>query len=124
MEAASVAGSDLLWMRRALAEAVRGRGAVEPNPMVGAVIVRDGVPVGVGHHARFGGPHAEAVALAEAGEAARGATLYVTLEPCCHFGKTPPCTAAVLSAGLARVVVAMRDPFPKVAGGGIEQLST
>ncbi len=122
MEAVGVASSDLFWMRRALAEAERGRGAVEPNPMVGAVIVRDGVPVGVGHHARFGGPHAEVVALAEAGEAARGATLYVTLEPCCHFGKTSPCTEAVLSAGIARVVVAMRDPFPKVAGGGLEQL--
>src|SRR4051812_14059786 len=75
----------------------RGRGGVEPNPMVGAVVVRDGRAVGVGHHARFGGPHAEVVALEAAGEAARGATLYVTLEPCCHFGKTPPCTEAVLA---------------------------
>src|SRR5438270_10168758 len=99
-------------MRRALAEAERGRGAVEPNPLVGAVVVRDGRPVGFGHHARFGGPHAEVVALDAAGDAARGATLYVTLEPCCHFGKTPPCTEAVLAAGIRRVVAAMADPFP------------
>ena len=90
---------DLFWMRRALAEAERGRGAVEPNPLVGAVVVREGRPVGVGHHARFGGPHAEVVALEAAGAAARGATLYVTLEPCCHHGKTPPCTEAVLARG-------------------------
>ena len=113
---------DRLWMRRALAEAERGRGRVEPNPMVGAVVVRDGRPVGVGHHARFGGPHAEVEALAAAGDAARGATLYVTLEPCCHVGKTPPCTDAVLAAGIARVVAAIRDPFPEVAGGGLARL--
>ena len=113
---------DASWMQRALAEAARGLGAVEPNPMVGAVVVRDGRPVGIGHHARFGGPHAEVVALAEAGEAARGATLYVTLEPCCHTGKTPPCTGAVLAAGIARVVAAMRDPFPRVDGGGFARL--
>jgi len=117
-----VENRDLLWMRRALAEAERGRGAVEPNPMVGAVVVRDGRLVGFGHHARFGGPHAEVEALARAGDEARGATLYVTLEPCCHFGKTPPCTQAVLDAGIVRVVAAMRDPFPKVAGGGLAQL--
>src|SRR4051812_10972491 len=111
-------------MRRALAEAGRGRGRVEPNPMVGAVVVRDGQPVGVGHHARFGGPHAEGVALAEAKDAACGATLYVTLEPCCHVGKTPPCTDAVLGAGIRRVVAAMPDPFPKVAGGGLARLRT
>ena len=113
---------DLFWMLCALAEAERGRGAVEPNPMVGAVVVRDGRAVGVGHHARFGGPHAEVVALNEAGDAARGATLYVTLEPCCHHGKTPPCTDAVLAAGIGRVVVATGDPFPKVAGGGLAVL--
>src|SRR5438445_361366 len=107
-------------MRRALAEAVRGLGRVEPNPMVGAVVVREGRPVGVGHHARFGGPHAEVEALAQAGDAARGATLYVTLEPCCHFGKTPPCTEAVLAAGVARVVAAIRDPFPGGAGVGVD----
>ncbi|HMB08355.1 MAG TPA: bifunctional diaminohydroxyphosphoribosylaminopyrimidine deaminase/5-amino-6-(5-phosphoribosylamino)uracil reductase RibD [Isosphaeraceae bacterium] len=113
---------DLLWMRRALAEAERGRGRVEPNPMVGAVVVREGRLIGVGHHARYGGPHAEVEALAAAGAATRGATLYVTLEPCCHVGKTPPCTDAVLAAGIARVVAAMRDPFPMVAGGGLARL--
>jgi diaminohydroxyphosphoribosylaminopyrimidine deaminase/5-amino-6-(5-phosphoribosylamino)uracil reductase len=109
-------------MHRALAEAQRGRGSVEPNPLVGAVVVRDGRLVAVGHHARFGGPHAEVVALTAAGPAARGSTLYVTLEPCCHVGKTPPCTEAILGAGVARVVAAMRDPFPRVAGGGFTRL--
>ena len=111
--------ADRAWMARALAEAGRGRGAVEPNPMVGAVVVRDLKAVGVGHHERFGGPHAEVIALAGAGELANGSTLYVTLEPCCHHGKTPPCTDAVLGAGIARVVAAMGDPFPKVDGGGL-----
>jgi diaminohydroxyphosphoribosylaminopyrimidine deaminase/5-amino-6-(5-phosphoribosylamino)uracil reductase len=110
------------WMRRALALAEQGRGAVEPNPLVGAVVVRDGVCVGEGWHQCYGGPHAEVHALAAAGEAARGATLYVTLEPCCHHGKTPPCTDAVLHAGIARVVAAMADPFPQVAGKGAELL--
>lgn len=113
---------DPIWMRLALAEAARGRGAVEPNPMVGAVVVRDGKAVGLGHHARFGGPHAEVVALERAGDAARGSTLYVTLEPCCHQGKTPPCTDAILRAGPSRVVAAMRDPFPRVDGGGFDRL--
>lgn len=90
--------------------------------MVGAVVVREGALVGVGHHERFGGPHAEVQALAAAGEAARGATLFVTLEPCCHQGKTPPCTVAVIAAGVRRVVAAMEDPFPKVHGGGLAQL--
>lgn len=114
--------ADRPWMRRALAEAERGRGRVEPNPLVGAAVVRDGRLVAVGHHARFGGPHAEVVALEAAGDATRGATLYVTLEPCCHVGKTPPCTEAVIQAGVARVVAAMLDPFPKVAGGGFARL--
>src|SRR5262249_36623474 len=113
---------DPFWMHRALAEAERGRGAVEPNPLVGAVVVQQGQLVGFGHHAQFGGPHAEVVALEAAGEAARGATLYVTLEPCCHQGKPPPCTDAVLRAGIERVVAAMTDPFPRVAGGGFAQL--
>ena len=113
---------DAFWMSRALAEAERGRGGVEPNPMVGAVIVRDGRLVGFGHHQRFGGPHAEVFALREAADDARGATVYVTLEPCCHHGKTPPCAAALINAGVSRVVAAMRDPFPKVAGGGFEAL--
>ena len=110
------------WMARALELAERGRGHVEPNPLVGAVVVRDGRAVGEGWHQRYGGPHAEVHALAAAGAAARGATLYVTLEPCCHQGKTPPCTDAVLRAGVARVVAAMPDPFPAVAGKGAEQL--
>jgi diaminohydroxyphosphoribosylaminopyrimidine deaminase/5-amino-6-(5-phosphoribosylamino)uracil reductase len=113
---------DVDWMRRALAEAEQGRGAVEPNPMVGAVVVRDDRAVGIGHHQRFGGPHAEVFALERAGEAAVGATLYVTLEPCCHHGKTPPCTDAILAAGIARVVAAVGDPFPRVAGGGVAAL--
>jgi diaminohydroxyphosphoribosylaminopyrimidine deaminase/5-amino-6-(5-phosphoribosylamino)uracil reductase len=109
-------------MDLALAQAERGRGWVEPNPMVGAVIVRQGQLVGRGYHTRFGGPHAELMALQAAGDAAQGATLYVTLEPCCHHGKTPPCTSAILAAGLARVVVAIRDPFPQVDGGGLAVL--
>src|SRR5262245_46105920 len=98
--------TDADWMRRALELAERGRGAVEPNPLVGAVVVRGGVLLGEGWHQRYGGPHAEVHALQGAGGAARGATLYVTLEPCCHHGKTPPCTDAVLAGGVARVVAA------------------
>jgi diaminohydroxyphosphoribosylaminopyrimidine deaminase/5-amino-6-(5-phosphoribosylamino)uracil reductase len=113
---------DDLWMRRALELAERGRGWVEPNPLVGAVVVRDGQLVGEGWHQRYGEAHAEVHALAAAGEAARGATLYVTLEPCCHYGKTPPCTDAILRAGIRRVVAAMLDPFPAVAGKGAELL--
>jgi diaminohydroxyphosphoribosylaminopyrimidine deaminase/5-amino-6-(5-phosphoribosylamino)uracil reductase len=112
--------SDERHLRRALALAEFGRGSVEPNPMVGAVVLdAGGEVVGEGWHQKFGGPHAEVVAFAAAGERARGGTLYVTLEPCCHHGKTPPCTEAVLRAGVRRVVVATADPFPKVAGGGI-----
>lgn len=113
---------DSFWMSRALAEAERGRGQVEPNPLVGSVVVRNDELVGIGYHARFGGPHAEIEALKRAGEQARGATLYVTLEPCCHFGKTPPCTDSIMNAGISRVVAAIRDPFPKVAGGGLDRL--
>lgn len=116
---------DSLAMRRALEIARRGLGHVEPNPMVGAVIAapqEEGRIVAEGWHATFGGPHAEVVALAAAGSAARGATLYVTLEPCCHQGKTPPCTDAILAAGIARVVVATDDPFPQVAGRGLDAL--
>lgn len=110
------------FMRRALEIAARGQGLVEPNPMVGCVIVRDGKIVGEGWHQSFGGPHAEVHALNSAGEQARGATVYVTLEPCRHTGKTPPCTQALITAGVARVVVATRDPFPEVDGGGIREL--
>jgi diaminohydroxyphosphoribosylaminopyrimidine deaminase/5-amino-6-(5-phosphoribosylamino)uracil reductase len=109
-------------MRRALELATRGRGFVEPNPQVGAVVVRDGEIVGEGWHERFGGPHAEVMALGAAGPKARDATLFVTLEPCCHHGKTPPCTNVIRAAGIARVVVATGDPFPAVAGRGVETL--
>lgn len=114
--------SDDVWMRCALELAERGRGCVEPNPLVGAVVVREGRLVGEGWHQRYGGAHAEIHALAAAGEAARGATLYATLEPCCHHGKTPPCTDAILRSGICRVVAAMSDPFPAVAGKGAELL--
>jgi diaminohydroxyphosphoribosylaminopyrimidine deaminase/5-amino-6-(5-phosphoribosylamino)uracil reductase len=109
-------------MQRALLLAERGRGYVEPNPLVGAVIVRGETVVGEGWHPRFGEGHAEITALAKAQEAARGATLYVTLEPCCHEGKTPPCTEAIIKAGISRVVAAMEDPFPEVAGQGAARL--
>lgn len=108
-------------MRRALTLAERGWGRVHPNPLVGAVVVRDGEVVGEGFHGEYGGPHAEVVALRAAGERARGATLYVTLEPCSHFGKTPPCVDAIQDAGVARVVIAAEDPSPR-AGGGAERL--
>jgi len=111
------------WMKSALALAIRGRGYVEPNPMVGAIVLdSQGGLAGEGWHQHYGGPHAEVQALAAAGERARGGTLLVTLEPCCHWGKTPPCTAAVLGSGIRRVIAAMADPFPKVAGGGLKLL--
>jgi diaminohydroxyphosphoribosylaminopyrimidine deaminase/5-amino-6-(5-phosphoribosylamino)uracil reductase len=113
---------EITAMKRALALAARGRGAVEPNPMVGAVIVRNGRPIAEGCHRRFGGPHAEVEALAKAGRRARGAQVFVTLEPCCHHGKTPPCTDALIKAGVKRVVIAMRDPFAKVRGRGAGRL--
>lgn len=109
-------------MRRAVQLAALGEGWVEPNPMVGCVVVKAGRIVGEGFHQRFGGPHAEVLALQQAGEAARGATLYVTLEPCCHHGKTPPCTRAIIAAGIQRVVAACQDPYPEVRGRGFEQL--
>ena len=118
---------DTVAMARALELARRGEGRVEPNPMVGAVVAhRDEAGhqriIGEGWHATFGGPHAEIMALEAAGDRARGATLFVTLEPCCHHGKTPPCTDAVIAAGISRIVIAARDPFPAVAGGGIAAL--
>jgi diaminohydroxyphosphoribosylaminopyrimidine deaminase / 5-amino-6-(5-phosphoribosylamino)uracil reductase len=104
-------------MRRALLLAERGRGRVAPNPMVGACVVREGRVVGEGWHREYGLPHAEVEALAAAGDLARGSTMYVTLEPCAHHGKTPPCTDAVLRAGIARLVYAVADPNPKARGG-------
>jgi diaminohydroxyphosphoribosylaminopyrimidine deaminase / 5-amino-6-(5-phosphoribosylamino)uracil reductase len=108
---------DRAYMRRALDLARRGWGQTAPNPMVGAVVVRDGTVVGEGFHSRYGEEHAEVMALRAAGDRARGATLYVTLEPCAHYGKTPPCTDAVLASGVARVVIAALDPNPEAAGG-------
>ncbi len=113
---------DVWHMRRALELAARGQGFVEPNPMVGCVVARGAERIGEGWHERYGGPHAEVEALRIAGRRAAGATLYVTLEPCSHHGKTPPCTEAVLRAAPARVVIAQRDPFPEVAGRGIAAL--
>ena len=115
---------DIFFMNRAVRLAVRGLGRTSPNPLVGAVVARDGEIVGEGWHQRFGGAHAEVNALSEAGRNARGATLYVTLEPCNHFGKTPPCTGAVLEAGIARVVVGSVDPNPRVEGGGNDFLKS
>jgi diaminohydroxyphosphoribosylaminopyrimidine deaminase/5-amino-6-(5-phosphoribosylamino)uracil reductase len=115
--------NDLDYMRRALALAERGRGTSSPNPMVGALVVSaDGVVVGAGYHARAGGPHAEVVALEAAGARARGATLYVTLEPCCHTGRTGPCVERIVAAGIRRVVAAVLDPNPRVRGGGVHYL--
>ena len=113
---------DEAWMARAVALAEGGRGTASPNPMVGAVLVRDGRVVGEGFHRAAGTAHAEAVALAAAGAAAAGATCYVTLEPCAHHGRTPPCADALLAAGVARVVAAVTDPDPRALGAGLERL--
>lgn len=110
------------WMSKALALAEKGAGSVWPNPLVGAVIVKDGVCIGEGYHAEFGGAHAEICALASATESVQGAVMYVTLEPCAHTGKTPPCTDALIQAGIRKVYVAMRDPNPVVSGKGVEAL--
>lgn len=109
-------------MNRARILADRGRGWVNPNPLVGAVIVKDGRIIGEGWHERYGGLHAERNAFKQCTEDPAGATLYVTLEPCCHYGKTPPCTEAVIENRIARVVVGLLDPNPLVAGKGIEIL--
>jgi diaminohydroxyphosphoribosylaminopyrimidine deaminase/5-amino-6-(5-phosphoribosylamino)uracil reductase len=114
--------TDSQYMDRALALAAQGIGCVEPNPPVGCVIVRDGQIVGEGFHQQFGGPHAEANALAAAGEQASGSTVYVTLEPCRHQGKTPPCTKALIAARVKRVVAAVTDPFAEVSGRGVAEL--
>jgi diaminohydroxyphosphoribosylaminopyrimidine deaminase/5-amino-6-(5-phosphoribosylamino)uracil reductase len=114
--------ADENFMAQAISLAKLGRGNVEPNPMVGAVIVRDGLVIGQGYHTKFGGPHAEVQAIADAranGQSVRGATIYVSLEPCCHFGKTPPCTDAIIQAGITRVVAAMQDVDTRVAGRGL-----
>ncbi|MGB9773062.1 MAG: bifunctional diaminohydroxyphosphoribosylaminopyrimidine deaminase/5-amino-6-(5-phosphoribosylamino)uracil reductase RibD [Bacteroidota bacterium] len=118
-----MSSKDEYFMARCLALAARGRGSVSPNPMVGAVIVRNGNVLGEGFHERFGGIHAEVSAIKAAHGDVRGATLYVNLEPCSHWGKTPPCTDLIISSQIARVVVAMKDPNPLVAGKGIRKLA-
>src|SRR5258708_35556156 len=110
--------NDERWMQRATELARRGVGRVHPNPMVGCVLVRGGKVIGEGYHHAFGKDHAEVDALKRAGTKARGATLYVNLEPCSHWGKTPPCVIAIAGAGVRKVVAAMRDTNPQVAGNG------
>lgn len=111
-----------IWMKRVFDLALLGKGNTSPNPMVGAVLVKDGEVVGEGFHRKAGAPHAEIEALSRAGDRARGATLYVNLEPCAHFGKTPPCADALIKAGVGNVVIAMLDPNPKVNGAGVALL--
>ncbi|MDD4170166.1 MAG: bifunctional diaminohydroxyphosphoribosylaminopyrimidine deaminase/5-amino-6-(5-phosphoribosylamino)uracil reductase RibD [Desulfotomaculaceae bacterium] len=113
---------DKRYMKIALELAARARGRTSPNPMVGAVVVKDDRVIGRGYHVRAGNPHAEVIALKEAGKDAAGAALYVTLEPCCHHGRTGPCTEAIIAAGITKVVIAMADPNPLVSGGGIWRL--
>lgn len=122
MEEQVFSPEDRRFMRRAMELAERGRGFVNPNPLVGAVIVRGGRIIGEGWHEYYGGLHAERNALARCREDVRGATMYVTLEPCCHYGKTPPCTEALTGSGIGRVVVGLTDPNPLVAGKGLEAL--
>ncbi|WP_120997554.1 bifunctional diaminohydroxyphosphoribosylaminopyrimidine deaminase/5-amino-6-(5-phosphoribosylamino)uracil reductase RibD [Stutzerimonas urumqiensis] len=117
-----MANSDQAWMARAVQLARKGLYSTHPNPRVGCVIVKDGVAVGEGWHPFAGEPHAEVHALRQAGAAAKGATAYVTLEPCSHFGRTPPCADGLVEAGVARVVAAMQDPNPQVAGRGLARL--
>jgi diaminohydroxyphosphoribosylaminopyrimidine deaminase/5-amino-6-(5-phosphoribosylamino)uracil reductase len=114
--------SDQQWMQRCLELARQAQGQTAPNPLVGSVVVKAGQIIGEGFHPKAGQPHAEIFALRAAGERAQGATLYVNLEPCNHYGRTPPCTDALIQAGVARVVVGMIDPNPKVAGSGIARL--
>lgn len=113
---------DQIWMQRAIELARLGQYSTKPNPNVGCVLVKDGQLVGEGYHPRAGQPHAEVFALRDAGDAARGATAYVTLEPCAHYGRTPPCAKGLVEAGVARVVVACPDPNPLVAGKGVQIL--
>lgn len=114
--------TDEAYMRIAIELAEKGRGWVNPNPLVGAIIVKEGRIIGRGYHKKYGMPHAERDALADCTESAKGATLYVTLEPCCHYGKTPPCTEAIIKAGIRKVVIGTKDPNPMVSGKGMETL--
>ncbi len=118
-----MAEADRLFMKMALAEAVKARGRTSPNPLVGAVVVKDGEVIGRGRHKKAGTPHAEIHALRSAGSRAVGATIYVTLEPCNHTGRTPPCTQAILASGIKRVVIGMVDPNPHVTGSGRDFLA-
>ena len=113
---------DKEYMRRAIELAKKGTGWVNPNPKVGAVIVKDGQVIGEGYHVKCGQMHAERNAIASLRDSAEGATMYVTMEPCCHYGKTPPCTEAIIENGIARVVIGSKDPNPKVAGKGVQAL--
>ncbi|NLW64757.1 MAG: bifunctional diaminohydroxyphosphoribosylaminopyrimidine deaminase/5-amino-6-(5-phosphoribosylamino)uracil reductase RibD, partial [Clostridiales bacterium] len=114
--------TDTDYMQLALSLAEKGAGRVSPNPMVGAVIVKDGKIIGRGFHERYGGLHAERNALADCTTSPEGSAVYVTLEPCCHYGKTPPCTDAIIESGIKRLVVGSSDPNPLVCGKGIEIL--
>ncbi|MCX6825688.1 MAG: bifunctional diaminohydroxyphosphoribosylaminopyrimidine deaminase/5-amino-6-(5-phosphoribosylamino)uracil reductase RibD, partial [candidate division Zixibacteria bacterium] len=110
------------FLRMTLALAEKGRGQTSPNPMVGAVIVKNGKIVGQGYHKKAGGPHAEIIALKQAGGESKGATLYINLEPCCHFGRTNPCTDTIVEAGIREVVYAIKDPNPRMNGQGANML--
>ena len=121
----SLSEADRQYLNDAISLAMRGRGLVEPNPMVGCIIVKDDKVIGQGFHERFGGPHAEPNALSDAGDKARGATVYVTLEPCCHTQKkTPPCVPKLIAAGVKRIVIGCQDPNPQVSGKGMKELLT
>ena len=113
---------DEKFIQLALQLAEKGRGTTSPNPMVGAVVVKGNRILAQGYHQKFGGPHAEAVAIHAGGDKAKSATLYVNLEPCCHYGKTPPCTDLIIRSGIKRVVCSTIDPNPQVNGKGIERL--
>ena len=113
---------DERWMKRALHLAEKGRGRTSPNPMVGAVIVKKGIVIGEGYHAKAGEAHAEIIALRKAGEEAKGSTLYLNLEPCTHYGRTPPCAPVIIEAGVRRVVIGIEDPNPLIKGKGMESL--
>jgi diaminohydroxyphosphoribosylaminopyrimidine deaminase/5-amino-6-(5-phosphoribosylamino)uracil reductase len=113
---------DEQWMKRAIRLAEKGRGRTSPNPMVGAVIVKEGIVIGEGYHAKAGEAHAEIIALRKAGEEAKGSTLYLNLEPCTHYGRTPPCAPVIIEAGVRRVVIGIEDPNPLIKGKGMESL--
>ena len=120
----SLVSTDIQYMKKAIVLARKGLGRTSPNPIVGAVVVRKGRVIGQGFHQKAGGPHAEPIAIAQAGKEAKGATLYVNLEPCNHFGRTPPCTQAIIESGIKKVVFGLSDPNPVVKGGGADRLQS